>query len=242
MGLPVNAPIASKRGPLRAPAALQAPYDPSLAFLFFGEEMLQLVRMWRTGWDVFAPSAVVAFHLWSRGHRNTFQKDSLEAHSSGEGSDTGQGRGAGGGMGGAASYLAEGLTGVPAAEAGTHIAALGRAAVGSNCQGSVHDAAFQRQRSQRRVLAALGRVPEAPVLQHAHQGASVIAAGHRSSTSQAGLAVEEGQRRYVRSLDQFYEHCGVDFRRGVLGERARWGGRAPEEFTPSWQDLLVQRA
>ena len=54
---------------------MQAPYDPSLSFLFFGEEMLQRVRMWRAGWDVFAPSEPVAFHLWSRAHRPTLLKD-----------------------------------------------------------------------------------------------------------------------------------------------------------------------
>ncbi|KAI7838991.1 hypothetical protein COHA_007231 [Chlorella ohadii] len=39
------------------------------------EELLMLLRMWRAGWDVYTPSEAVAFHLWSRSHRPTFQQD-----------------------------------------------------------------------------------------------------------------------------------------------------------------------
>lgn len=53
----------------------QAPYPRDLPWLFFGEEMLQLQRMWCAGWDVFAPPAAVAFHQWSRSHRPTFRQD-----------------------------------------------------------------------------------------------------------------------------------------------------------------------
>ena len=37
---------------------MQVPYSNHLPFLFFGEEMLMLARMWTHGWDVFAPSQV----------------------------------------------------------------------------------------------------------------------------------------------------------------------------------------
>lgn len=37
---------------------LQVPYDPDLPFLFFGEEMGMLARMWTRGWDVVAPTQV----------------------------------------------------------------------------------------------------------------------------------------------------------------------------------------
>ena len=37
---------------------MQVPYDPHLPFLFFGEEMMMLARMWTHGWDVFAPTQV----------------------------------------------------------------------------------------------------------------------------------------------------------------------------------------
>jgi [Skp1-protein]-hydroxyproline N-acetylglucosaminyltransferase len=43
--------------------------------LFFGEEMGMLVRMWTSGWDVFAPGEVFALHRWSRSYRHTFDKD-----------------------------------------------------------------------------------------------------------------------------------------------------------------------
>ena len=50
----------------------QVPYEP-LRFLFFGEELFQLARMYAAGWDVFAPPAAVVFHQWSRAGRHTFQ-------------------------------------------------------------------------------------------------------------------------------------------------------------------------
>ena len=53
----------------------QAPYSKDLAGLFFGEEPLQLWRMWRRGWRTFAPSSSTVFHLWSRTHRPTFQRE-----------------------------------------------------------------------------------------------------------------------------------------------------------------------
>ncbi|KAA6427899.1 MAG: c transferase [Trebouxia sp. A1-2] len=51
------------------------PYDPDLPFLFFGEEMSMLARIWTSGWDVMAPTQAVCFHLWSRAYRHTFQAD-----------------------------------------------------------------------------------------------------------------------------------------------------------------------
>ena len=51
------------------------PYDPGLKFLFFGEEMSMLARMWTSGYDVFAPSVSVIFHLWSRDYRPSFSSD-----------------------------------------------------------------------------------------------------------------------------------------------------------------------
>ena len=38
-----------------------------------GEEIAFLARAWTHGWDVFAPSAPILFHLWSRAHRPTFR-------------------------------------------------------------------------------------------------------------------------------------------------------------------------
>ena len=51
------------------------PYDPGLKFLFFGEEMSMLARLWTWGYDVFAPSETVVFHLWSRDYRPSFSAD-----------------------------------------------------------------------------------------------------------------------------------------------------------------------
>lgn len=56
-------------------ACTQAPYSRDLPGLFFGEELLQLQRMWCAGWDVYTPPTAVAFHLWSRQHRPTFRDE-----------------------------------------------------------------------------------------------------------------------------------------------------------------------
>ncbi|KAL0031913.1 hypothetical protein WJX79_004937 [Trebouxia sp. C0005] len=59
----------------RAQLIMEVPYDPDLPFLFFGEEMSMLARIWTSGWDVMAPTQAVCFHLWSRAYRHTFQAD-----------------------------------------------------------------------------------------------------------------------------------------------------------------------
>ncbi|KAL1515453.1 hypothetical protein AB1Y20_002078 [Prymnesium parvum] len=50
----------------------EVPYDPYLSFLFFGEEISMVVRMWTRGWDLFSPDAHVVFHRWERCYRATF--------------------------------------------------------------------------------------------------------------------------------------------------------------------------
>jgi len=47
----------------------EVPYDPSLEFVFFGEEPSMLCRMASWGWRCFCPSQSVVFHLWERGGR-----------------------------------------------------------------------------------------------------------------------------------------------------------------------------
>jgi len=62
----------------------EVPYDPTLHYLFFGEEIFMAARLFMRGWDFFAPPETVLFHLWSRAHRPTFrertgeQKQALE--------------------------------------------------------------------------------------------------------------------------------------------------------------------
>lgn len=112
----------------------QVPYDPSLAYLFFGEEMLQLVRMWLRGWDVYAPICPVAFHLWSRAHRPTMLGDAGAAAGTGSSGSSSDSMGDAEAEGGAA----------PAVGAGVRQQQEGGAAL--------------RRRSQQRVLEALGAV------------------------------------------------------------------------------------
>lgn len=50
------------------------PYDKRLQFLFFGEETSMSVRLWTSGWDFFAPTEAVTYHLWKRDYRPTFQE------------------------------------------------------------------------------------------------------------------------------------------------------------------------
>ena len=55
----------------------EVPYDPALKFLFFGEEMSMLARMWTSGYDIFAPAEAVVFHLWTRDYRPSFSTGKL---------------------------------------------------------------------------------------------------------------------------------------------------------------------
>jgi [Skp1-protein]-hydroxyproline N-acetylglucosaminyltransferase len=50
------------------------PYDASLRFLFFGEEASMSGRLWTHGWDFYAPSEMVLYHLWTRAYRPVFQE------------------------------------------------------------------------------------------------------------------------------------------------------------------------
>lgn len=36
------------------------------------------VRLWTSGWDFFAPSKVIGYHLWSREHRPNFREHTSE--------------------------------------------------------------------------------------------------------------------------------------------------------------------
>ncbi|KAL4430803.1 hypothetical protein ABPG75_006059 [Micractinium tetrahymenae] len=137
----------------RAQLIQEVPYPRSLPGLFFGEELLQLQRMWCAGWDVYTPPTAVAFHLWSRKHRPTFQ-DERQA-----------------------------------------------------------DCAEQQQHSQARVAAVLA-------------GEEEDADGCRGSQSGG-----RGQG-WQRSLQQFWEHTGVDFRHGnrAVSARAHNGGWPAEAF------------
>lgn len=51
------------------------PYDLELHHLFFGEEISLALRLFTSGYDLFAPPETVCFHLWSRDHRKSFQGD-----------------------------------------------------------------------------------------------------------------------------------------------------------------------
>lgn len=52
----------------------EVPYDASLRFLFFGEESSMSARLWTSGWDFFAPSEAIVYHLWTRNYRSTFHE------------------------------------------------------------------------------------------------------------------------------------------------------------------------
>lgn len=55
-----------------------APYDPSLQFLFFGEEGSMSARLWTNGWDFYAPTKSVVYHLWTRVYRPVFQENETD--------------------------------------------------------------------------------------------------------------------------------------------------------------------
>ena len=44
----------------------QMPFDPNLPYLFTGEEILQSVRFYTNGWDVFTPNQNIVYHEYTR--------------------------------------------------------------------------------------------------------------------------------------------------------------------------------
>lgn len=56
----------------RAAVIREVPYDPDLPFLFFGEETAMAARLWTHGYDFYAPTTNLVYHLWDRSYRETF--------------------------------------------------------------------------------------------------------------------------------------------------------------------------
>lgn len=52
-----------------------APYDPWLPFLFFGEELDITLRLYTRGWNFFSPHENIIFTCFTRTHRRTFWQD-----------------------------------------------------------------------------------------------------------------------------------------------------------------------
>lgn len=53
------------------------PYDGTLQYLFFGEEISMAVRLYTHGYNLYAPAETVVYHLWSRSHRPTPIQETL---------------------------------------------------------------------------------------------------------------------------------------------------------------------
>lgn len=47
------------------------PFDPRLEYVFFGEEISMAARLWTSGYDLFNPTTMYAYHMWER-KRPTF--------------------------------------------------------------------------------------------------------------------------------------------------------------------------
>ena len=44
----------------------EVPYDPHLPNLFVGEEILHSARVWTSGYDIYSPTEIVVYHLYTR--------------------------------------------------------------------------------------------------------------------------------------------------------------------------------
>lgn len=56
-------------------ALFDAPFDPHLSFLFFGEELLHSARLWTAGYNFYAPVKVFASHHYGRNGKPKFWDD-----------------------------------------------------------------------------------------------------------------------------------------------------------------------
>ena len=56
---------------------IDAPYDPYLPFLFFGEELDITLRLFTKGWYFYSPNITVIFTTFNRSYRRTMWDDSI---------------------------------------------------------------------------------------------------------------------------------------------------------------------
>ena len=56
-------------------AARDVPYDPSLPYLFQGEEILHSARLWTSGYDFYAPLENIVYHFYERKDHPKFWQD-----------------------------------------------------------------------------------------------------------------------------------------------------------------------
>ena len=180
----------------------EVPYDPGLKFLFFGEEMSMLARMWTSGYDVFAPSRAVVFHLWSRDYRPSFSADVPDYFD----------------LRRRSLARVEALLGAPskAAPAAADKALDGNAprhewsaTAHINCC-NLHAVLSDRMRNPYRLDKA--------------EAASPPSSDERG---EVGLRFGLGRQR---SLAEFCEHTGVDFAGKTISDKAANGGLCPSAF------------
>lgn len=50
-------------------------YTDEVDNLFFGEELLQMQKLWKQGYKLYSPNSTLIYHLWERQYRPTFTKD-----------------------------------------------------------------------------------------------------------------------------------------------------------------------
>jgi len=54
----------------------ELPYDPTLDYLFTGEEILQSIKFYTNGWDVFVPKINICFHEYLRNNKPKYWQES----------------------------------------------------------------------------------------------------------------------------------------------------------------------
>lgn len=53
------------------------PFDPTLDYLFVGEEILHSIRIWTAGYDIFTPNENIAFHEYTRAEKPKIWTDKV---------------------------------------------------------------------------------------------------------------------------------------------------------------------
>jgi [Skp1-protein]-hydroxyproline N-acetylglucosaminyltransferase len=172
-------------------AVTDAPYDPHLQNLFFGEESNMAARLYTHGYRFFAPTHNLVWHCWSREYRPSFR---------------------------------EVTRGQPTQLRREHIA-------------------------RRRVMRLLNMTPLDEAADAADGSAASSAAAAASSGDAAPAAVDAKTDPSlssdlmtplppytlgsVRTLQEFYEHTGVDFSTRTVSARGKNGGLDPALFKPA---------
>jgi [Skp1-protein]-hydroxyproline N-acetylglucosaminyltransferase len=194
-----------------------APYDPLLQNAFFGEESSMLARLWTAGFNFYAPMCSLVWHCWSRAYRPTFREllgQPPGAHSQGQEDDS------------AIITLRHKRREQVARTRIRHVLGMTQTKEDAAAldelgltNGSDAAAATATAADAFAFSVGAGVAPNAVSFPSSSSAAATAAASADPLVPVAPYGLGS-----VRTLSDFYAHCGVDFATRTVSARGRRGG------------------